>query len=188
MTRLLLRFLNSPALFLIVVAGVAVQSSLFASYPFMYLQPDITLLAVIWCALKRRFFEGGTLTLLAAYVAELHSGAPRGSYLVAYMACYLLIRFLSRYVMIPKLPSLIILTLFVSVFWKLSILSILALLDQAGNQWRHTLVLLLPGAVMEGIAGMWVYRWFERFDWVTFKDPRARQALEDELQLEEEGL
>jgi hypothetical protein len=58
----------------------------------------------------------------------------------------------------------------------------------SANQWRHMVVLLFPGAVMEGVVGIWVYRWLEKFDWVTYKHARASQLLEDSMQLEGEGL
>ena len=79
-------------------------------------------------------------------------------------------------------------TLFASVFWKLTGLGLLYLLGGATNQWRHTLLLLCPGAVIEGAIGVWIYRWLEKYDWVTFKSARAEHLLEDELVLDHEGL
>ena len=64
MTRLLLRSLNSPALVLLALLGIAIQTSLFSFWPLSYVQPDIVLLLVIWCALRRQFFEGGVITLI----------------------------------------------------------------------------------------------------------------------------
>ena len=55
-------------------------------------------------------------------------------------------------------------TLFVSVFWKLECLGVLHLLGAGANQWRHTLLYLFPGAVVEGCFSIWVYRWLDRFD------------------------
>jgi hypothetical protein len=188
MTRLLLRALNAPALLLLVAIGVAIQTSLFASYPFLYLQPDAVLLGVIWCALRRGFIEGGILTLVMANVAEVHSASPQGVFLIAYMAVYLCVRVSARVFVMPGLVSLVLVTLASSVFWKLACLGILHLLGVAGSQWRHTLALLFPGAVMEGAVAIWVYKWLEKFDWATYKSARARQILEDELQLEGEGL
>lgn len=180
--------MNAPALVVLVLIGISLQTSLFSSYPLLYLQPDVVLLAVIWCALRRDFTEGGVLTLIFAGIAEIHSGAPKGLFLSAYMAIYLTIKGMSKVLVIPGLSVLVGLTLFASIVWKLVILWILYLMDAAENQWRHTLALLLPGAVMEGIVGTWVYRWLDQFDWKTFKNPRARAAVEEGLQLDEEGL
>lgn len=188
MTQLILRALNPFAFFLIISIGIAIQCSLFASYPINYLQPDIVLFAVIWCALKRNFFEGGVLTLLFANMTEIHSGAPKGLFLCTYMFIFLMICFLSTYFVFTEFSALIGLTLFSSIVWKLSGLGILFLLDEGIDQWRHTVALLLPGAIMESVFGVLVYRFFEKFDWKTYKNPRARQLTEEDLVLDEEGL
>jgi len=187
-TRLLLRAVNAPAFILLIAIGIAIQTSLFASYPFMYLQPDVVLIAVMWCSLRRNFTEGGILTLIFADIAEIHSSAPQGLFLISYMIIYLLVRLASRVLVIPGLSSLVTLTLGASIIWKLSCLGVLHLMGIAGNQWRHTLVLLFPGAVMEGVVAIWLYRGLEKFDWITFKNARAQQAMEDELLLEGEGF
>ncbi|MBC7691659.1 MAG: hypothetical protein H7222_07800 [Methylotenera sp.] len=184
MTRLFLSAINAPALILLAALGVAIQSSLFNSYPLQYLQPDIILVFIIWFGLKRGFGEGGILTLILANIAEIHSAAPQGVFLVTYMTLYLLIRSISRLFVIPNLSALIILTLGASIYSKLACLGVLHLLGLSGNQWQHTLLLLLPGSVMAGLSGIWIYRWLEQFDLVTFKNERTRSALENELQLE----
>lgn len=187
MNRIVWRALNAPALILLICVGIGVQTSLFQYYPFMYLQPDVVLLAVIWVALRRDFTEGGILTLIAGNIAEIHSASPQGVLLCSYMLIYLLVRAMNRYVLLPRLTSLVGVTLLFSILWKLSGLGILWLIQGADNHWRHTLSLLFPGAVMEGAVAVWIYRLFEKFDYVTFKDPR-REQLEDELHLDEESL
>ncbi len=186
MRPVVLKTLNAPILVIILTFLVAIQSSLFNSYPLMYLQPDVVLVAVVWSALRRDFAEGGVLTLILANIAEIHSGAPQGLYLACYMAVYLAIRILSRFFLFPNLTSYIGLTLGASIFWKLLSLFILHLLGLSANQWRHTLVLLLPGAVMVGIVSIWLFRFFERFDWVTYKNPKAKHA-DDDILIDEEG-
>ena len=188
MTRFFLSFLNAPALILLVAIGIAIQSSLFASYPLLYLQPDVVLVTVIWCALRRGFTEGGILTLIFAEMAEIHSASPQGLFLISFMLVYLGVRGISKLFVIPHLSSLIILTMCASIFWKLSCLGVLHLMNLAGNQWRHTLVLLMPGAVMEGVCAIWLYRGLDKFDLLTLKNERSRTALADEIQLEGEGL
>lgn len=183
MTRILLRYVNAPALLLLVILGVALQTSLFASYPLMYLQPDVVLIVVVWCALRRGFFEGGLLTLIVAEIAESHSASTRGLFLITYMAIFLLVRLASRLFVIPSLASLVMVTILASIAWKLGTFGVLRLLGAEANQWRHTLVLLLPGAVVEGAAAIWIFRWLERFDLATYKNPRAQKALDDEYQI-----
>lgn len=188
MIRLVLRFLNGPILVLFVAVGIAVQSSLFASWPLLYLQPDIVLLAVVWCALRRNFTEGGAITLIAAEMSEIHSATPQGLYLICYMTVFLLVRSASRFLVIPSLFSYAMLTLASSVAWKLTGLIVLYLLGASGNQWKHTLTFVFIGAAVEGVISIWVYKWLEKFDWVTFKNARAEHALDEELQLNSEGF
>ncbi|MCC7440109.1 MAG: rod shape-determining protein MreD [Bdellovibrionales bacterium] len=188
MNRIILRHLNFPFLVLLAVLTAAIQTSLFSFYPLMYLQPDLLLLFTVWFALRRRFVEGGVLVLIVGEIAEIHSSAPSGMFLVSYMTCYLSLRAMARYLVVTRLSSLVSLTLFASVLWKLVGLLVLALMDSAAHQWRHTFALMPFGAAMTGLAGVWVFGWLEKLDWATYKDPRAAQALEDELRLSEEGL
>ena len=176
MLSIILRALNAPGLLLITAIGVAIQTSLFAWWPLTYIQPDIVLLLVIWCALRRSFTEGGILTLLLSNIAEIHSGSSRGLLLIAYMIVYLGVRLSSRMFVIPDLAAYVIVTLFASIGWKLSVLSVLQLLGVGANQWRHTLLNLFPGAVVEGLLSFQIYQWFERFDLATFKRPPTEQA------------
>ncbi len=188
MTRVLMNLLNAPALLLLFTIAIALQTSLFAFYPLNYLQPDIVLVGVIWFALHRNFTEGGILTLLLAEIAEIHTSAPQGLFLLTYILIYLIVRALCKFVAITDLSALVLLSMGASIAWKLLCLFILYLLGISENQWKHTFVLMLPGSVMVGVTSIWIYKCLKWFDWVTYKDTRARKILEDELQLEGEGL
>ena len=104
------------------------------------------------------------------------------------MAVFLLVRSASRFLVIPSLFSYAMLTMASSVIWKLLGLIVLYLLNVSGNQWKHTLAFLFIGAAVEGFFSIWIYRWLERFDWVTFKNARAEHAVDEELQLDSEGF
>ena len=188
MLRIFLRLLNAPALILIVALGMAIQTSLFASQPLSYIQPDVALITVIWIALRRGFTEGGALTLILASIAESHSAAPQGVLLCTYMAIFLLVRISSRVLVLPHHTSLVLLAIACVVAWKLLLLAMVALLGGGSNQWRHTLLYLSPGAIVNGLLSFWAFRWLEKFDWATFKNPRAHQALDDEYRPEGEGI
>jgi hypothetical protein len=177
MVGLLLRFLNAPGIILITILGVAIQTSLFVSWPLYFVQPDVTLLIVVWCALRRPFVEGGILTLIVANIAEIHSASTQGMMMVSYIVVYLAVRMASRVLVIPDLASYVLVTMFASILWKFSNLGILSGLGVAKNQWRHTLVFLFPGALVEGALGFWFYRWLERFDWYTHKKAPAEQSV-----------
>ncbi|MEO5970095.1 MAG: hypothetical protein ABIQ95_09220 [Bdellovibrionia bacterium] len=188
MTRLILRLLNAPFLILIVAIGIALQSSLFCTWPLIYLQPDVILPVVVWCALKRNFDEGGIITLIIANMGEIHSAAPSGIFLLSYMIVYLLVRAASRYFVIQSLISFAVVTLISSAGWTLIGQLILYLLGISASQWKHTLTFMLLGACIEGVFSIWAFKWLEKFDWSTFKNLRAEQAMEDELQLNNEGF
>lgn len=185
MTRIFLRLLNAPILFLLACLAVAFQSAFFLAYPLNWIQPDILLLMVIWLGLKREFTEGGVLTLLLGHLAEIHSSSPSGTMLVSYMATFLLVRFSSRLVVIPHHRDWIRLTLAASVVWKLCSLLVLDYLDKAGLQWRHTLAHLVPGGIATAALGHWIYPAFDAFDRATHRNLRLEQRLSDDLKLAE---
>ncbi|NDD91341.1 hypothetical protein EBZ37_04580 [bacterium] len=185
MTKLLLRLANPPIFFLLACILLAGQSALFISFPLNWLQPDLLLALVIWTSLKREFIEGGILTLLIAHLAELHSGAPKGLFLTSYMAIFLGVRLATRILVLPDFQAWIKLTLIASISWKLIGLLILAVLNKAALQWRHTLTHLLTDAAMTGLCSIWLYRLLDRIDRLTHKDARLEQQLTDDLKLVE---
>lgn len=189
MNRILLRLANLPLFFILALLLISIQSALFISFPLNWLQPDLLLGLVIWMALRRGFIEGGTNALLLGYLLELHSSSPKGTFLASSMAVYLGVRLAARVVILPGFQSWIRLTMAASIVWKGVGLLVLAVLGKADLQWRHTLLHLLPGAVVTGLAGTWSYRILDRLDRATFKDPRLEQQLSDDLKLvENEGL
>lgn len=185
MTSLLLRTLNPLFIFLIGVVAVGVQTSLFKPWPLNYLQPDILLLFVLWMALRRGFTEGGLLTLVLANLAEIHSGAPRGTWLVAYMAIYLAVRGTVRWFVFPNLPSLVPLVVAAALASKAIALGTLVVFTGgAGGAtgWRGQVLYSLVNVPIQGLLSLWVFRWLERFDTLTFKNIRS-DSLEDELRI-----
>jgi len=189
MVRLLLKLLNAPGILLLACLAVGFQSSFFLTYPLNWLQPDILLVMVIWFALMREFTEGGVLTLLLGHLAEVHSSSPSGALLLSYMAVFLGVRLAARLLVIPEHRAWFRLTATATVVWRAVSLLVLAYLDQAGLQWRHTLMHLIPGAVSTALIGQWVYRFLEAYDHATFKSLRANQSLSDDLVLSEsEGV
>ena len=189
MTKLFLKLLSGPLMILLACVLLAFQSSFFLSFPLNWLQPDFMLALVIWFTLKRDFTEGGILTLIVGQIAEIHSSAPSGTLLISYMAIFLGVQLASRLVVIPDFQSWIRLTLYSSIGWRISSLLVLAYLDKAGLQWKHTLLHLLPGAVSTGLAGLWLYPLLDRLDKFTHRNVRQEQQLSDDLRLQEnEGI
>lgn len=187
MRSLILRALNAPLFILLVAIAAAVQSSLFNSYPLWYFQPDLVLIAVIWCALRRTLTEGGILVLIFSSIVETHSSSPAGFFLCIYMTIFLGIRVFSRFFVISQFASLLIVTLCAAVIWKILVLAFLTAFDRSGAQIFHFLITTLPFAAIEGLMGFWFFRALDHFDRATTKSESSRQLIEDEL-LVEEGL
>jgi cell shape-determining protein MreD len=184
MTRIIFRFLNGPALVLLTLLGIAIQSSFFTFWLLPYIQPDLILLVVLWCALRREFLEGGVLTLILANCAEIHSGCPRGLYLISYMLIYLLVRLAARLLVIPDIRSNGSAVFISSVAAKLFSLGIVYLLGISTGQWNHTLLFVIPGALMNGLIGHRIFAWLEKFDQITFRNAQVESSTEDELEME----
>ena len=187
MTKIILKLLNLPGLLLLALLGIGIQTSLFQFWPLQYLQPDFLLIIVIWVALRRSFWEGGWISLLIADFAELHSAVPQGTFLISYMGIYLAVRGFSKIAVLPNLYSLVSLTLFASMLWKLGILGVLHSLGVSNSAWKHTILFIFPGAVVEGITAIWSYRLLDRYDTLTYRAPKREQnitaGIEEELLL-----
>jgi rod shape-determining protein MreD len=181
MTRLLLRLSNAPAILLIAMCGVALQTSLFSFWILNYFQPDILLLLVIWCAIRRSFLEGGILTLMIGEIAEVHSAAPSGMFMIGYMATYLSIRGAARLLSVSDLNFLRLLTLFASVLDKVIMMGVFWLLGGSKLQVAHMIVFVFPTAVVNGLLGQYFYLWLQKLDWVTLKNTRVERLLDNDV-------
>lgn len=152
------------------------------------LAPSFHLMMILWFALRRTFLEGGILTLMIGSIAELHSGCPRGFFLLTSMATYLLVRALSRSIILTDRRHYIFLTISSSVFHKLFTLMIVFLIGKGDSLWRTSLSLLFPNAVFDALLAYPIYRFLDRFDWKTFKNPRAREIQYEELVIDHEDF
>lgn len=183
MIRPILRALNGPILVLIVAIGMALQSSLFYPWPLPYLQPDLALIAILWCAFYRSFEEGGILTLCIANMTEIHSAAPQGLFFITYMSIYLLIRGASRLMVLLEVRSFAFTAMISSILYKVIDWSVLSLLGSPRQEsWKNSIATSLLSAVVECISSIVLYKWLERFDWITYKSIQPEQALQEELQ------
>lgn len=183
MNRLLLRALNAPIFLLLVTVAVAIQSSLFKGWPISYLQPDFVLIGVVWCGLKRPFLEASVLTLLFGEIAEIHSSAPQGVLSLCYVLALLMSLASLKLLVLKGKRSWVLVTIAGSLLWKSSFLFILYLLDLSDNQWRHTLLMLIPNAVSTSLAAWFIFPYLERFDDWSWKSERIRKSIEGDLLL-----
>lgn len=181
MTRIILRLLN-PGLFVIgVILVVALQTSLF-QMPFLKtFQPDWILLAVLWCGLERSFYEGGILTLIFAYLMEIHSAAPQGTFLLTYILIFFGVRIAARALVLPHRSSLVLLCMGSVVTWKILNLALLGYLGLGTSPLRHFFLNLLPSALATGASAWFLLPLLEWFDRKTYKSHRAFHLLDDEI-------
>ena len=183
MNRLLLRTLNAPIFVLLVALSVAIQSSLFRSEFLSILQPDFVVIAVIWCGLRRSFTEAAILTLIFGEIAEIHSSSPQGILTLCYVGVLLLSMASLKLLVLKGRRSWVLVSLIGSVLWKGLFLGLLYLLDLIDNQWRHTLILLIPGALSTAGFSYVLFRYLEKFDDWSWKSEKVRNAIEGDLLL-----
>ncbi|MGK5087378.1 hypothetical protein WDW86_07450 [Bdellovibrionota bacterium FG-2] len=188
MTRLLFRALNAPGLILLMVVSLGLATSFFAPYPLSYFQLDVILLGVLWCALHRDFTEGGFLVLILGDIAEIHTAAPGGIFLLSYMLVFLSVRASSRYLDFSNRRSLLGLTFVATSVQKCTSLLILYLLGVPSLGIQSVFFAVFPGALVEMAVILWAFKWLEKFDGVTFKNPRAAQGLEHPVELQDRAF
>jgi hypothetical protein len=184
MIRILLRTLNAPILIGFVILGIALQTSLFNAWPASYFQPDTVLWIVIWCSLKRNFEEGACIVLIIAEIAEIHSAAPQGTWMLCYMAVFLILRAISQFTLIPTFFSYTSVTCCAFFLLKISHFLVLNLLGSHINEQHFSF--MATTAAVETLAAPWIYRHLHQFDVLTFKNPQADR--EETSPLNTEGL
>jgi hypothetical protein len=185
MNRLLLRALNPLMVVLLAWIIMILQTSLFTLPILKPLQPDALILGMVWFALRRKFVEGGVLTLILAYLAEMQSSAPQGSFMILYMGTYLMVRGLNRLLVVSDLTKIVFMTLGATLFWRLGMILLFRQLGLVHRYWEALLWWSLPTAAFTGLLGLLIYPWFQKLDDSTFKSTRSQKLLEDDLKLDE---
>jgi hypothetical protein len=187
MSRILLQLLNGPLLLLAATLLTGIQTSLFAQGFLAHFQPDVLVIFIIWIGIKRDLTEGGILTLILGQMAEIHSSGTRGTLMLTAMLLFLAVRLCAKLLSLPKQSSWILLTLALSVGSKLTLVTLIQVLALGAAPWKHTLIHMFPTSVMTALLALWAYQALDRFDFLTYKSEKARQSIEDELQIEGEG-
>ncbi len=188
MTPILLRFLNFPVVLLVAAVGFGLQTALFSHPPLDLFRPDLLALLVIWAAHHRTFIEGGLLTLVLSHLAEGQSASPQGLFLLTYMSLFMALRIANRVFLIRPKESLTTVCIVASLWVEAAKSGTLALFNVEQNDLRFWLLSFILPALVNPIYGWVVFRWLERLDAVTYKDPRSALAEEERLGIWEEGL
>jgi len=186
MNRLFLRAWNGPGLILIAILLTSIQTTLFTQPWTSIIQPDFFAFLVVWCGMKRKFLEGGILSLLLGYIAELQSSSPQGLYMGIYMGLFLLVRFGNRAFILPSFKTLIVLS---TLALKVSLLFFLYSLS---GKWvlgffaflKHTSACtLIHFLISPIILKMLIY-----YDRLTLKDIQYVHAMEEGFEMIDEGF
>lgn len=75
---------------LIALAGLLLQSTLFARVSADALKPDIAFLVVVYLGLHRPTGEATPAIVVIGYLADLFSGLPNGAFLLVYLCAFYL--------------------------------------------------------------------------------------------------
>jgi len=188
MRALLFRWLNIPLLILLSLGILILQTTLFRSESLHYLQPEFFLIFVIWMAIKRPFFEGGVLTLVFAHLAEISSGVTSGVLYLTFILLFLITRLLHRVLLLANKAHWVIYAWVSFVLSKAFLLFILNGFGLAERHLQHTLTTVFFGACVTGVTALALFPLLSKLDWVTYKDPRARDALFEDTIVEEDSF
>lgn len=186
MNSLVLRTLNPIFVLLAFVLLLAAESAVFGYSWLRYFQPQIAIAWIIWFSIKRGFTEGGILTLLIAEICEIHSASPQGYYFVSYMAVYLSLRLSDRFLVLPQGQGGWVLTAIVATLQHIFHLFIFQSLEISSSSLLALAVRLPLHTVTTSLFCYWIYKLLYRLDWITFKNPQAQAAADEELLIEGE--
>lgn len=169
MGPIVLRYLNPIFLVLLALLSLSIQTTLFSSYILRFLQPDIIVILVVWMSLRRKITEGGVLTLIFAYVAEINSGSTKGLLLISYLYVYLLIRLMNRYLLLGATHKLFSVTIFCSLAVMAAQWIVLKLLNINIFSWTNIARSFALSTLSTALFGLWVFPLLEKLDQLTYR-------------------
>lgn len=170
MYRDILRKVNFAIFIAIVIAAALIQSTIFGYFPLNYIQPDILLILAVYMGFKRDVFEGGVFVILASIIMEAHSSTSAHFFLTLYLYAFIIATVLSRTVVVPDFFSSIGIVAALSLLKRIGLLFLLSTYGRAENGFKHFLIYLLPGLVMQGLLTPLFFSWFGVIDMKTYKD------------------
>lgn len=178
MYRNILRKVNFGIFVLIALAIATVQSTIFGYFPLNYVQPDVMLILAVYLGFKRKVMEGGIFVIIGSIIMETHSSTASHFFLTTYMYAFLIAQILSRTVVVPDFFSSIGIVSALTVLKRLGILFLLSGYGRAENGFRHFLIYLIPGLLVQAILTPLCFSWFARIDLRTYKDEHAEDEYD----------
>jgi len=168
------RFLTNTNGIFILVAGlflIAIQTTLCNVPTSGELQPEFSLLIVIYLGLNRGPIEGALLSFLLGYFVELHSGVPSGSISLAAILIFIVVRVLSHTIFIPSIASSIGLVMGLTLLWRV-IIGLATYWNTANASWVfHSLKFIIPSMILHGLLYIPVFNFLRWIDRQTGKEP-----------------
>lgn len=182
MQKNILRNINFLIYLALVVAAATLQSTIFKYFPLNYVQPDFLLVLAVYLGFKRDNIEGGVLVVVGAMILEAHSATGRFFLLACYTYVFVITKVVSKVLVVPNRATVVLITISLTVFWKVLMLILLGTVGRAGNALAHFLIYLIPGIITQGFTAAFLLHWFNMVDLKTYKDSHA----EDEYDINRE--
>lgn len=164
MRSLFLKIAN-PFIFIVLACfAVGLQTSLFQKINLQAIQPEWTLLWVLWFALARNFVEGSILTLILGSIAETQSAAPRGFFMFAYLSCYFSVRLMFRLFLIQQFEKLVLLTILTTLLFYVSLAILFWQFHILDSGLVSLLTHAIPTSIMNALTGFLLFKLFRKID------------------------
>ncbi|MEW6057733.1 MAG: hypothetical protein AB1540_14070 [Bdellovibrionota bacterium] len=178
MYRNILRKVNFAVYLLIVLFTATVQSTIFGYYPLNYIQPDLVLILAVFLGFRRDLIEGGLLVILASMIMEAHSSAADYFFLTVYLYTFLIAKLLSRTIVVPDFFSSIAIVSALTILKRIALLFLVGLHGTPNNGFKHFLIYLVPGLLIQALLTPLCFAWFTKLDLNTYKDEHAEDEYD----------
>jgi rod shape-determining protein MreD len=178
MQKNILRNINFLIYLALMLVAVTLQSTIFKYFPLNFFQPDVLLVLTVYFGFKRENVEGGLFVIIASLLLEAHSGAGRYFFLTAYTYCFVIAKVISKVLVVPNRVTVIVITVALSVFWKLLMLFLLSLAGRGANGFMHFLIYLFPSTLTQAVTAAFCLHWFNVIDMRTYKDEHSEDEYD----------
>ncbi len=169
----LYRALNFLGVILIGLVLATLQSVFLKVSALSWLELDLLLILVAYISGTRSLLEGTALVVILSRMMEVHSAAPSGVLLAAYLGTFLLIHVGREILLVSGGFSSLLITLSAGLIWKFVFMLTSWHLDMLPNQWRAMLVFAVPSLLGVGLFTRPVFSILRRLDEITKFDREA---------------
>jgi hypothetical protein len=182
------KFFHWPLFFLLTLILFSLQTTFFVYPPLSLVQPNVTLLLIVWISLKRDFYTGGVITLLMGRLAEIQSAAPQGYLMICLMILFVCVQWVQRHLVFTTLGSFIYLTAACTIVFQSLLYGLILINAQRSVSGFEFLEHFFLSLASNCFTGIFLFRFLKGFDRLTYHDPRKRSHADEDSTLVEEGL